>query len=66
MEPTHFRAHGILRGLNHFLPHPAASGLPSLDKPNLMRGFRMGLPSGQAVAAMMEEDVILDKVLRVG
>jgi hypothetical protein len=45
--------------------------LPGLDpamlaKRNLRRGFQMGLPSGQVIAAAMGEDIIADERLKVG
>ena len=49
------------------LPHSVASDPPpSLAQRNLIRGWRMGLPSGQAVAAQMGFDPIPDGKLIVG
>lgn len=48
------------------LPPSIASTVPSLAERNLLRGLRMGLPSGQAVAHKMGIPVIDDKDLRVG
>ncbi len=51
-----------LRGL----PPSTASGQSSLAKRNLLRGLRLGLPSGQAVAKQMGLKPIADELLRVG
>jgi hypothetical protein len=48
------------------LPPSIASTVPSLAERNLLRGLRMGLPSGQAVAKRMGVPVIPDDRLRVG
>ena len=40
--------------------------MPSLAELNLVRGFRLGLPSGQAVARAMGIPVIPDNELRIG
>lgn len=48
------------------LPPSIASTVPSLAERNLLRGLRMGLPSGQEVARKMGLPVIPDKQLRVG
>lgn len=48
------------------LPPSIAATLPSLAERNLLRGLRMGLPSGQEVARKMEIEPIPDKKLRVG
>jgi len=48
------------------LPPSIASQVPSLAERNLLRGLRMGLPSGQAVAKAMCLPLIEDKDLRVG
>ena len=48
------------------LPVSTAPGVRSLAERNLKRGARMGLPSGQDVAQLMDEDVISDDKLRVG
>ena len=48
------------------LPTPIAADIRSLAHRNLLRGLRMRLPSGQAVARKMGLAVILDKDLRVG
>jgi hypothetical protein len=45
---------------NHIPP------MPSLAELNLVRGLRLGLPSGQAVAKAMNIPVIPDKDLRIG
>lgn len=48
------------------LPFSVGQNIPSLAKRNLLRGLRMGLPSGQAVARYMGLDPIPDDALRVG
>lgn len=48
------------------LPGVIAADVPSLAERNLIRGWRMGLPSGQSVARFMHLDVIPDDKLRVG
>ena len=45
---------------------PKARGIKSLAIRNLLRGLSMGLPSGQAVARYMQEEVIADKHLKIG
>ncbi|HUQ32865.1 MAG TPA: heme peroxidase family protein [Pyrinomonadaceae bacterium] len=48
------------------LPAVIGANVPSLAERNLIRGWRMGLPSGQDVARFMGETVIPDEKLRVG
>lgn len=48
------------------LPATEAPGIPSLAKRNLLRGLRLGLPSGQDVARAMGIKPIPDNKLRVG
>ena len=49
------------------LPHPViGDSITALAERNLLRGLRMKLPSGQAVARAMGEAVIPDVKLRVG
>ncbi|HEY0320277.1 MAG TPA: heme peroxidase family protein [Pyrinomonadaceae bacterium] len=48
------------------LPAVIGANVPSLAERNLIRGWRMGLPSGQDVARFMHLDVIPDNKLRVG
>jgi len=48
------------------LPPSIAATVPSLAERNLVRGLRMGLPSGQDVAKKMGFPVIPDKKLKVG
>jgi hypothetical protein len=63
------RAYKIDSSLVHPLGHLPASMLTevsSLAELNLRRGLRMGLPSGQAVARKMGQDVIPDDQLKVG
>jgi hypothetical protein len=50
----------------HDLPAIIASKISSLAERNLLRGWRMGLPSGQAVACRMGLEVIPDEELQVG
>jgi hypothetical protein len=45
---------------NHFPPMPSLAGL------NLLRGLRLGLPSGQSVARAMSIPVIPDEELKIG
>jgi hypothetical protein len=48
------------------LPPSVATQVSSLAERNLLRGLRMGLPSGQAVARAMGVPVVSDDKLRVG
>lgn len=48
------------------LPETIGGKFPSLAERNLLRGLRMGLPSGQEVARKMEIDPITDDDLTVG
>jgi hypothetical protein len=48
------------------LPPSVASNPSSLAERNLLRGWRMGLPSGQSVAKAMGIPVISDEKLKVG
>jgi hypothetical protein len=48
------------------LPASEATGVISLAKRNLLRGLRLGLPSGQDVARQMGVPPIPDEKLRVG
>lgn len=48
------------------LPAVIGANVPSLAARNLIRGWRMGLPSGQDVARFMGEAVIPDDRLRIG
>lgn len=48
------------------LPEVIGANMPSLAVRNLIRGWRMGLPSGQDVARFMNEEVIPDSKLKVG
>jgi hypothetical protein len=48
------------------LPPSVAVKPPSLPQRNLLRGLRMGLPSGQAVAAAMGITPIPDNKLKIG
>ena len=48
------------------LPRPVAHGIRSLPERNLLRGLRMGLPSGQAVADAMDLPRVEDRNLRIG
>jgi hypothetical protein len=55
----------LVNPLGH-LPAVIGANVPSLAERNLIRGWRMGLPSGQAVARFMNVDVIPDAELKVG
>ena len=55
----------LVNPLGH-LPKPIGDRVPSLAQRNLIRGWRMGLPSGQTVARFMGIDPIPDKDLRIG
>jgi hypothetical protein len=55
----------LVSPLGH-LPGSVATNITSLATRNLLRGWRMGLPSGQSVARYMGEKVIEDKDLRIG
>jgi hypothetical protein len=48
------------------LPAVIGANVPSLAERNLIRGWRMGLPSGQDVARFMHLNVIPDNKLKVG
>jgi hypothetical protein len=48
------------------LPQSIAATRPSLTERNLIRGWRMQLPSGQSVARALGAEVIPDELLRVG
>ena len=48
------------------LPTSVAQGIRSLAERTLIRGLRMGLPSGQAVARAMDVEPVADKRLRIG
>jgi hypothetical protein len=48
------------------LPEVIGANVPSLAERNLIRGWRMGLPSGQTVARYMDAEVIPDEKLLVG
>ena len=48
------------------LPAVIGANVPSLAERNLIRGWRMGLPSGQTVARYMDVEVIPDEELVVG
>ena len=48
------------------LPASIGANIPSLAERNLLRGLRMGLPSGQMVARHMHMEVIPDEALHVG
>jgi hypothetical protein len=48
------------------LPPPIAVKPPSLAERNLIRGWRMGLPSGQAVAKAMHVQPLTDDAIRIG
>ena len=48
------------------LPKEIGANVPSLAQRNLIRGWRMGLPSGQTVARYMDVAVIPDEKLLVG
>ncbi len=53
----------LINGLGHL---PAALGPPSLARRNLTRGWRMRLPSGQAVARALGLAPLADGNLRIG
>jgi hypothetical protein len=55
----------LVNPLGH-LPEQIGDKVPSLAQRNLIRGWRMGLPSGQTVARYMGLDPIDDEDLRVG
>jgi hypothetical protein len=55
----------LVNPLGH-LPTVIGANVPSLAERNLIRGLRMGLPSGQDVARFMGVPVIPDDRLRVG
>jgi hypothetical protein len=48
------------------LPPDVADGVTVLSQRNLLRGFSLGLPSGQAVARAMDVDVIADSEILIG
>jgi len=65
IQPAYKIDSSLVNPLGH-LPPAIAAHIPSLAERNLLRGLRMGLPSGQAVARQMELTPIADDDLRVG
>jgi Animal haem peroxidase len=65
IQPAYKIDSSLVNPLGH-LPPVIAAQVPSLAERNLLRGWRMGLPSGQAVARQMELSPISDDDLRVG
>jgi len=65
IQPAYKIDSSLVNPLGH-LPPSIASVVPSLAERNLLRGLRMGLPSGQSVAKKMGAQVIPDEKLRVG
>lgn len=55
----------LVNPLGH-LPASVGGQMPSLTERNLLRGWRMGLPSGQAVAKLMQVPVLSDEELKIG
>jgi hypothetical protein len=65
IQPAYKIDTSLVNPLQH-LPPSVASHITNLAHRNLLRGFRMGLPSGQSVARYMGLPVIDDEDLRVG
>lgn len=65
VQPAYKIDTSLVNPLGH-LPPSVVSGIPSLAARNLIRGWRMGLPSGQAVARQLGLPVIPDAKLQVG
>ena len=65
VQPAYKIDSSLVNPLGH-LPPSIASQVPSLAERNLLRGLRMGLPSGQVVAKKMGLPVIPDAQLKVG
>lgn len=62
-----YRIDTSLVGSLHFLPHSVVDNPPpSLGERNLQRGWRLGLPSGQAVARAMGVPELTDAEIKIG
>jgi hypothetical protein len=66
IQPAYKIDSSLVSPLGTLPPSVASSDFPSLAERNLLRGLRMGLPSGQAVAAAIGVPVVPDDRLRVG
>jgi hypothetical protein len=66
IQPAYKIDSSIVNPLGKLPPSVASADFPSLAQRNLLRGLRMGLPSGQAVARAMGVPVVPDEKLRVG
>jgi hypothetical protein len=66
IQPAYKIDSSLVNPLGKLPPSVAAADFPSLAERNLLRGLRMGLPSGQSVARAMGVPVIPDEKLRVG
>jgi len=56
----------LVNPLHHLPPSVASDPPPSLAERNLLRGWRLGLPSGQAVAHAMKVDPLPDEQILIG
>src|SRR5262249_24308322 len=65
IQPAYKPDTSVVNPLAH-LPASVAVDPPSLPERNLLRGWRMQLPSGQAIARAMGLDPIKDNDLKVG
>lgn len=62
-----YRLDTSLVGSLHLLPHPVIDDKPaSLAERNLLRGWLLGLPSGQSVARAMGIPELQDEEIRIG
>src|SRR5262249_20101496 len=66
IQPAYKIDSSLVNPLGALPPSVATADFPSLAERNLLRGFRMGLPSGQAVAAAIGVPVLPDEKLQVG
>jgi hypothetical protein len=56
----------LVNPLHRLPPSVVSDPPPSLAERNLLRGWRVGLPSGQAVARAMKLDPLLDEQILIG
>ncbi len=66
VQPAYKPDTSLVNPLGTLPPAVVQDPPPSLAQRNLIRGWRMGLPSGQAVAQQMGVDPIPDQKLKVG
>jgi hypothetical protein len=66
IQPAYKIDTSLVNPLGSLPPSVTSADFPSLAERNLLRGLRMGLPSGQAVAKAIGVPVVPDEKLRVG